>query len=87
MQWDQALEVFIPWFLTVSFALYVLIRIATKAGFGTGLAILFGISMPIGLIYLAFAEWPLSRQLRALSELRKTSGVGGRTPVAKSEAK
>jgi hypothetical protein len=30
------------------------------------MAILFGISIPIGLIYMAFADWPVEERLRAL---------------------
>jgi hypothetical protein len=71
MQWSQALQVFVPWFLVVAAALLVGIRIATKAGFGTGMAILFGFSIPVALVFLAFSKWPIERQLLALQDLRK----------------
>ncbi len=78
MHWDQALAVFVPWFAMEAFGLFVLIRIATRAGFGVGMAMLFAVGWPLGLVVLAFVEWPVTRQLRAMEALRRSTTRVGR---------
>ena len=72
MNWDHALVVPVTSFVTTVVARFVFIRIATKAGIGTGMAILLGVSMPIGLLVLAVSEWRVDRRVRAMERFCAT---------------
>jgi len=64
LQWDAASRLG-PSIALVVFVLVVSLQIARKAGFGTGMVVLLSVSPPLGLVYLAFVEWPIQRRLRS----------------------
>lgn len=72
MNWDELAEV-VVWCASVAFGLFTLVRIATRAGFGTGVAMCIGICGPLGLVVLAFADWPALRQRRRADALRRAA--------------
>lgn len=46
------------------FLLYCWVRIVLKTGFGTGTIILLILLPPLGVVWLAFAEWPSTQRPR-----------------------
>jgi hypothetical protein len=63
LRWDDAVDLLIR-LVPILAIMVASIQIARKAGYGTGMVVLISISPPVGLLYLAFAEWPIYRRRR-----------------------